>query len=134
MSQYTTRPLDMGTWDAFAQLCEKHNGMGFFGGCWCTAFHPRRTDLGVDVKAGRPYKEFLVREGKTHAVLVFDGDAVVGWCQFGTPAEVPGTPHQKEYDAGLVSLPDYRLTCIFTDRDHRRAKEWPPPRSAQPWT
>ena len=119
MSQYTTRPLDIGTWDAFARLCEKHGGMGF-GGCWCTWFHPRRTDLDIEVEAGRPYKELLVREGKAHAALVFEGDAAVGWCQFGTPEELPSIFHRKEYEAGLVSSPDYRLTCIFVDRNHRR--------------
>ena len=119
MSRYTTRALDVGTWDAFVRLCEKHKGMGF-GGCWCTWFHPPRKELPVDVEAGRPYKEFLVREGKAHAALVFDGDDAVGWCQFGSPAELPGIYHRKEYEAGLVSLPDYRLTCIFVDRNHRR--------------
>ena len=44
----------------------------------------------------------------------------MGWCQFGTPAELPGISHRKEYEAGLVSWPDYRLTCIFVDRNHRR--------------
>jgi GNAT superfamily N-acetyltransferase len=88
--------------------------------CWCTWFHPRRKDLDIDVEAGRPYKEFLVREGKAHAALVFDGDVAVGWCQFGTPEELPCIFHRKEYEAGLVSWPDYRLTCIFVDRNHRR--------------
>ena len=119
MSEYTIKPLSTQTWDAFARLCEKHNGMGF-GGCWCTWFHPRRKDLGIDVEAGRPYKEFLVRQGRAHAALVFDGDVAVGWCQFGTPAELPSIFHRKEYEAGLASLPDYRLTCIFVDRNHRR--------------
>ena len=32
MSEYVTKPLDASTWDAFARLAEKHNGMGF-GGC-----------------------------------------------------------------------------------------------------
>ena len=97
MSVYTIKPLSTETWDAFARLCEKHNGMGF-GQCWCTWFHPRRKDLGLDaeVEAGRPYKEFLVREGRSHAALVFDGDAAIGWCQYGP-----------------------RLTCIFVDRNHR---------------
>lgn len=31
------KPLDMSTWDAFARLVERHNGV--FGGCWCTWFH-----------------------------------------------------------------------------------------------
>jgi GNAT superfamily N-acetyltransferase len=119
MSQYLIRPLGAETWDAFARLCEKHSGMGF-GGCWCTWFHPRRADQDTDVEAGRPYKELLVREGRAHAALVFDGDAAVGWCQFGPPAELPRIYHRNEYEAGLVSLPDYRLTCIFVDRDYRR--------------
>jgi GNAT superfamily N-acetyltransferase len=118
MNGYTIKPLDTETWDAFARLCEKHNGMGF-GGCWCTWFHPGHGH-GYDVEPGRPYKERMVREGRAHAALVFDGDVAVGWCQFGTPAELPSIYHRKEYEAGLVSLPDYRLTCIFVDRNHRR--------------
>ncbi len=121
MGEYTIKPLDAGTWDAFARLCEKHKGMGF-GGCWCTWFHPRRKDLGIDndVEPGRQYKELLVREGRAHAALVFEGDIAVGWCQFGPPEELPCIFHRKEYEAGLESLPDYRLTCIFADRNHRR--------------
>src|SRR3954469_20284709 len=31
------RPLTPATWDAFADLAERHNGV--WGGCWCTWFH-----------------------------------------------------------------------------------------------
>ena len=34
---YTVRPLDETTWDAFAELVERNNGV--YGGCWCIAFH-----------------------------------------------------------------------------------------------
>ena len=101
MSEYVTKPLDASTWDAFGRLAEKHNGMGF-GGCWCTWFHSREGR--PEGEKGRPWKERLVREGDAHAALVFDGNAAVAWCQFGSPEE----------------LPDYRLTCIFVDRDYRR--------------
>jgi GNAT superfamily N-acetyltransferase len=123
-SEYTIRPLDAGTWDAYARLLDKHNGAGF--GCWCTWFHrpvhgaPTQEPPDPGAESARAYKERLVREGKAHAALVFEGDAAVGWCQFGTPAELPGIAHRKEYEAGLVSLPDYRLTCFFVDRNHRR--------------
>lgn len=116
---YTIRPLDPGTWEAFARFAERHNGMGF-GGCWCTWFHPRRASMDCDVEAGRPYKEFLVREGKAHAALVFDGEVAVAWCQYGPPEELPNIYHRKEYDAGLLQAPDYRLTCIFVDKDYRQ--------------
>ena len=134
MSEYTIKPLSTETWDAFARLCEKHNGMGF-GQCWCTWFHPRRKDLGLDadVEAGRPYKEFLVREGRSHAALVFDGDVAIGWCQYGPPAELPSIFHKKEYEAGLESPP-----TIASPASSWTAitgmKEWPPWRSRGPWT
>lgn len=38
MSEYAIRPLGAATWEAFAQLAEKHHGV--WGGCWCTWFHP----------------------------------------------------------------------------------------------
>jgi GNAT superfamily N-acetyltransferase len=120
MGEFTTRPLDTKTWDAYARLMDKHNGAGF--GCWCTWFHQRRQDQGIDteIEAGRPYKEWLVQRGEAHAAVVFEGDVAVGWAQFGPPAELPNIHHKKDYEAGLESLPDYRVTCIFVDRNHRR--------------
>jgi ribosomal protein S18 acetylase RimI-like enzyme len=120
MSEYAIRALDAATWDAFARLAEKHKGMGF-GGCWCTWFHSR---VGrPEGEKGRPWKERLVREGNAHAALVFDGDAAVGWCQYGSPDELPNIHHRKEYEATRTEEPpDYRITCIFVDRDYRRKK------------
>lgn len=118
MSEYEIRPLDATTWDAFARLVEKHNGCGF-GGCWCTWFHSREGR--PEGEKGRPWKERLVREGKAHAALVFDGDSAVAWCQYGSPEELPRIYHLKEWEAGLTGKPPaYRITCIFVDRDYRR--------------
>src|SRR4029077_12083822 len=64
-------------------------------------------------------KERLVMQGRAHAALVFDGDLAVGWCQYGTPEGLPGIHHRKNYEAGLVTLPNYRLTCIFVDKAYR---------------
>lgn len=117
MSEYAIRLLDASTWDAFARLAEKHNGCGF-GGCWCTWFHFVGRPEG---EKGRSLKERLVREGRAHAALVFDGDAAVAWCQYGSPDELPNIHHRKEYEATRADeLPDYRITCIFVDRDYRR--------------
>jgi GNAT superfamily N-acetyltransferase len=117
MSECAIRALDAATWDAFAHLPEKHNGAGF--GCWCTWFHPRVDRL--ETEDGRAYEERLVREGKAHAALVFDGDAAVAWCQYGSPDELPRIYHRKQYDATRTEeAPDYRITCFFVDRDYRR--------------
>jgi hypothetical protein len=99
MSEYAIRALDASTWDAFARLAEKHNGMGF-GGCWCTWFHSREGR--PEGETGRPWQERLVREGNAHAALVFDGDAAVAWCQYGSPEELPRIYHRKEWEAGLT--------------------------------
>jgi GNAT superfamily N-acetyltransferase len=118
MADYSIEPLSLDTWDAFAALAERHNGV--WGGCWCLAFHPKTPDMGVSVEGNRSIKQRLVTEGQAHAALVLDGARAVGWCQYGTPAELPRIYHRKEYEAGLVRAADYRITCFFVDRDHRR--------------
>jgi GNAT superfamily N-acetyltransferase len=114
----TVRPLTLETWDAFADLAERHNGV--WGGCWCTWFHTFHAEKEFSYDANRALKERLVREGRAHAALVFDGDVAVGWCQFGSPDELKNIKHRKEYEAALDSLPDYRLTCFFVDKRYRR--------------
>jgi GNAT superfamily N-acetyltransferase len=119
MTEYVVRALDPDTWDAFAELVERHNGV--WGGCWCLAFHPKSPDMGQSVEGNREVKHRLVSEGLAHAALVLDADRAVGWCQYGSPEELPRITHRKEYEAGLVELADYRITCFFVDRDYRRA-------------
>ncbi|MCW2800555.1 MAG: acetyltransferase [Aeromicrobium sp.] len=120
VADYTIRALDDSTWPAFRALAEKHNGV--WGGCWCTWFHPTCVEnaKGQPAAAYRDHKQNLVHEGKAHAALVFDGDVAVGWCEYGTPEELPNIHHRKEYEATAETLPDYRLTCFFIDRDYRR--------------
>ncbi len=115
---YTIRGLGPDTWAAFADLAERHNGV--WGGCWCTWFHTAHAEKTFDADNNRALKERLVREGRAHAALVFDGDVAVGWCEYGAPDELPNINHRKEYEAGLDRLPDYRITCFFVDRRYRR--------------
>ncbi|TIT81397.1 MAG: GNAT family N-acetyltransferase, partial [Mesorhizobium sp.] len=60
-----------------------------------------------------------VRNGSTHAALVFDGAACVGWCQFGPTGELPRIKHRRAYEEGLTNLPDWRITCFFIDKARR---------------
>jgi GNAT superfamily N-acetyltransferase len=119
MSEYKIKPLGPDTWDAFADLAERHNGV--WGGCWCTWFHTMYAEKEHTAEGNRALKERLVSEGRAHAALVFDGDVAVGWCEYGTPEELPNIYHRKEYEAGLDRLPDYRLTCFFVDKRYRRS-------------
>ncbi|WP_328332966.1 GNAT family N-acetyltransferase [Kribbella sp. NBC_00382] len=118
LDNLTTRPLTPGTWDAFADLAERHNGV--WGGCWCTFFHTMKDEKTYDAEDNRALKQRLVEEGRAHAALVFDGDEAVGWCEYGLPAELPNINHRKEYDALLGTPPDYRLTCFFVDSRYRK--------------
>src|SRR5689334_129691 len=112
---YTTRPLDASTWNAFAELVERNNGV--FGGCWCIGFHLERREKGLDHRAA---KEDRIRTGRAHAALVFDENgAAQGWCQYGSPAELPGIKHRREYDKDAPPLPDWRITCFYVDKRHR---------------
>ena len=119
VADYVVRPLDASTWDAFARLVERHNGV--FGGCWCTWFHTFHGEKTFTAEGNRALKQRLVEEGRAHAALVFDGDEAVAWCQYGSPEELPNIHHRKEYEATLDVTPDYRITCIFVDKKHRRA-------------
>lgn len=112
----TARPLDKTTWPDFARLVEKHNGV--WGGCWCIAFHPPE-DKGKTADQRRLAKLRLVSEGRAHAAPVYDGDQAIGWCQFGSPAELPGIKNRRKYEATQSARPDWRITCFFVDRDRR---------------
>jgi hypothetical protein len=103
VNEYTLQPLGPDTWDAFAALAERHNGV--WGGCWCTWFHTLHGEKTFSAEDNRDLKERLVNDGRAHAALVFDGDVAVAWCQYGAPDELPNMKHRKEYEAGLERLP-----------------------------
>lgn len=112
---FSVKPLDASTWVDFAALAERHNGV--WGGCWCLEFHPEGAERD---KHRRKMKEARVRAGTAHAALVYDGSTCVGWCQFGSPDELPRIKHQRAYRKGLETLPDWRITCFFVDKAYRK--------------
>jgi len=70
----------------------------------------------------RTDKEALVREGRSHAILVYDGKSPVGWCQYGRREELPRIDAGRNYRK--VAAPDptetlWRITCFFVARSHR---------------
>jgi GNAT superfamily N-acetyltransferase len=115
MIDYQTKPLDIATWPDFARVVEANNGV--WGGCWCMWYH--RKDRGETPAEKREAKERLVREGWAHASLVFDGENCVGWCQFGSPNELPCIHNERAYLATKPTLPDWRITCFFSGKGYR---------------
>jgi GNAT superfamily N-acetyltransferase len=118
MTGSTVKALDETTWDAFAALVEKNNGV--FGGCWCIGFHPEGGGKDATPALNRRRKLERVRAGTAHAALVFDGDDCVGWCQFGAPDEVPRIKSRAAYEKGQSIRPDWRIACNFVGKGHRR--------------
>jgi ribosomal protein S18 acetylase RimI-like enzyme len=118
VTDFEVKALSSATWPPYEAMLARHGGGGF-GGCWCTGFHEltpdNRTAQGAHV-----WKEQMVRQGKAHAALVFDGDDVIGWCQFGSPAELPRITHKKEVENETWQPPDYRIGCVMVDRRRRR--------------
>ena len=118
MSDFAVKALDESTWPDFAALVERSNGV--WGGCWCMGFHPEGVGRHKSPEQNRSEKEARVRAGHAHAALAFDGDRCVGWCQFGPTDELPRIKHKRAYLAGADTLPDWRITCFFVDKEHRR--------------
>ncbi|MFG6402124.1 GNAT family N-acetyltransferase [Microbacterium sp. P04] len=111
----TTRMLTVDTWDDFHGLVEANNGV--WGGCWCMGFHPG--GFTGSREGNRDAKHKLVDDGRVRQVLVYEGDRCVGWCQFGTPPELPNVKNTRAYEAGADEPPDWRIGCIFTNSKDR---------------
>ena len=114
---YTTKLLTTDTWDDFAALVEANNGV--WGGCWCMGFHPEGVGRGRTPEGNREAKLGHTRRGSVHQVLVYANGACVGWCQYGSPAELPNIKNAAKYEKEAVALPDWRIGCIFTGGKHR---------------
>ncbi len=115
--KYATKALSSDTWPDFARLVEANNGV--WGGCWCMWYHGKEC-ADEPSASKRKAKECLVREGRAHASLVFHGEDCVGWCQFGSPLELPRNHNERAYLATDPMLPDWRITCFFSGKSHRR--------------
>lgn len=108
-AEFTIKPLDGATWPALASLVESSDG--FPSGCWCMEFHPEGAGKDTTAAINRERKEERVFGGEAHAALVFDGDDCVGWCQFGSPEELPRIKSRREYERTSTMLPDWRIGC-----------------------
>lgn len=118
---YTVRELGPRTLSDFERLALKQ------GSCWCI-YYQRARPLqrgGTAEKRGdinRRDKAKLVREGRSHAILVYEGGTPIGWCQYGPREELPRIDAGRNYRkvrAPVEGAKLWRITCFFVDRDHR---------------
>src|SRR5919201_5676180 len=115
---YTVKALDESTWSPFAALVERNDGV--FGGGWCMGFHPEGVGKEATPALNRERKLARVRAGTAHAALVYDGEDCVGWCQFGSPDELPRIKSRTAYARGATAPPDWRIACCYVGKGQRR--------------
>lgn len=115
-----TRELSSETFPDFARLARKQ------GGCWCIYYQrPRPIGRGLPLsewrRVNRKDKARLVKQGKSHAILVYEGETPVGWCQYGPSEELPRIDAGRNYKRAAPKATDklWRITCFFVDRAYR---------------
>jgi GNAT superfamily N-acetyltransferase len=119
---WSARLLTPATWPDFERMFAKHKGCS--GGCWCV-FHicpsGEFNRLGRDGRKERHHA--MLEAGRTSGVICYLDEIPVGWCQFG-PAEsfeqINRGKAYRQYRESDDVQPDWRITCVFVDKDYRR--------------
>lgn len=118
---YTTRELSAQTLPDFERLAFKQ------GSCWCMFYQrPKPVLRGSTAEKRRVInrrdKAKLVREGRSHAILVYAGETPAGWCQYGSREELPRMDAGRNYrrvGPPVEGAKLWRITCFFVDRAYR---------------
>ncbi len=118
---YTTRELSPQTFRDFESIAVKQ------GECWCMHYQRpkpigRKLSSAERKNINRKDKETLVQQGRSHAILVYDGKTPVGWCQYGSRDELPRIDAGRNYrkvEPSVEAEKLWRITCFFVDKDHR---------------
>jgi hypothetical protein len=63
MRNLAIKALNIETWQDFERLVQKHNGV--WGGCWCTAFHPKPPEKNPGSKIFCGWSSNLSRKSKS---------------------------------------------------------------------
>jgi len=119
---YTTKELNIDTWPDFEKLAPQQ------GQCWCMYYHRARPVLRGASREEREAvnkkdKKNLVREGRSHSVLVYHDRKLVGWCQYGSKEELPRIDAGRNYRKLTPLAVDkklWRITCFYVDREYRK--------------
>src|SRR3989449_8187107 len=118
---YSVRELSDRTFSDFETLAIKQ------GGCWCI-FYQRANPLRPGTtsekwkRRNRSDKRALVRSGRSHAILVYEGRTPIGGCQYGGQEELPRIGARRPYRKGAppgAGKKLWRVTCFFVDPKYR---------------
>lgn len=114
LGNITVRELAPSTWKDFKKLFERHGGV--WNGCWCMYYHITHGWSTRTYEQNKNEKKELVLKGKTHGLILYNDGEPIGWCQYGTPDELPRIDQKKSYKHPKNF---WRLTCFFIDKRYR---------------
>ncbi len=120
-NDFSVKELSSSTWPDFVKLVMKQ------GSCWCMHYQlPKPVWKGPPTEESKKIikkrKETLVRQGRSHAILVYDDKTPVGWCQYGTRDELPRIDAGRNYrkiEPPVRAEKLWRITCFFVDQAYR---------------
>lgn len=110
------------TWPDFEAMFEKHRGVR--GGCWCT-FHQCSSSQfqKMQKEERRDFHRQRVFSGVSTGVIYYENELPVAWCEFGAANQFEQINRNRAYMSLALPLeekPEWRICCIFTDKDFRK--------------
>lgn len=110
------------TWTDFEAMFEKHRGVS--GGCWCT-FHQCSSSQfqKMQREERRDFHKQRVFGGVSTGVIYYLDEQPVAWCEFGEAQLFEQINRNRAYqklELPIEEKPEWRICCIFTDKDYRK--------------
>jgi GNAT superfamily N-acetyltransferase len=75
------------------------------------------------IERNRREKKTLVKQGRSHGILVYAHGEPVGWCQYGPSQELPridNNPRYRKFADGNENERLWRITCFVVHKKFRR--------------
>ncbi len=120
--QYETKQLTVETWNDFEALFAKYNGVR--GGCWCTFHQLSSSEFKNMTKENRrDYHKKRVEDNLATGLILYKDSIPIGWCQFGSGdvfEQLNRSRAYKEMEDEKKIPVNWRITCIFVDKHHRK--------------
>ena len=119
MAHLTFRPLSSETFDDFARMHAASECQGCFCMYWHFAGDNRAWQM-AQPHENRAAKEALVREGRTHGLLAYEGDAVVATVQFEPRDALVKLTGRMPYRGLEANAQVWAITCFRVLEAHRK--------------
>lgn len=116
--EYVAKDLDESTWEDFASFFERPE----FGGCFCmySEFPGTDEEWGKRTPAQRRERKLeLLKEGRTHGVLLYEGGKAIAWCQYGHRSYFTKLSRTAKY-AQTAYDDVWCVTCFCVAKEHRK--------------